>query len=77
MSALGAHDLALAARLRTGLGLPEPLRPSAIVVTESPDAAARLAAAGVRAAVRDGRVRLSCHLTSTTADVDRTLEALA
>jgi len=75
--ALRAHDLALAARLRTGLGLPEPLRPSAIVVTESPDAAARLAAAGVRAAVRDGRVRLSCHLTSTTADVDRTLEALA
>jgi len=47
------------------------------VVTERPDAAARLAAAGVRAAVRAGRVRLSCHLTATAGDVDRALEALA
>ncbi len=75
--AIAAHDLALAARLRAGLGQPEPLRPGAIVVTERVDAAARLAAAGVRAAVRAGRVRLACHLTTTTADVDRALEALA
>ena len=75
--ALGAHDLALADRLRAGLGQPEPARPSAIVVTERPDAAARLADAGVRAAVRAGRVRLACHLTATVADVDRALEALA
>ncbi|MDQ3629974.1 MAG: aminotransferase class V-fold PLP-dependent enzyme, partial [Actinomycetota bacterium] len=75
--AVGAHDVALASRLRDGLRQPEPVRPSAIVVTERPDAAARLAAAGVRASVRAGRVRLSCHLTTTAADVDRALEALA
>jgi selenocysteine lyase/cysteine desulfurase len=75
--AVGAHDLALASRLRAGLGQPEPVRPSAIVVTERPDAAARLAAAGIRASVRAGRARLSCHLTSTAADVDRALDALA
>lgn len=73
---IGAHDLALAARLRRGLGQAEPVRPSPIVVTERPDAAARLAAAGIRASVRAGHVRLSCHLTSTVADVDRALEAL-
>ncbi|CAA9503874.1 MAG: Cysteine desulfurase [uncultured Solirubrobacteraceae bacterium] len=76
-AAVGAHNLALASRLRTGLGQPDPGRPSAIVVTERPDATARLAAAGVRASVRAGQVRLSCHLTTTTADVDRALEALA
>jgi len=37
----------------------------------------RLAAAGIRAAVRAGRVRASFHLYSTEADVDAALEALA
>jgi selenocysteine lyase/cysteine desulfurase len=73
--AIGAYDLALAARLRDGLGLPE--AGSAIVVVDRPGAAERLAAAGVRASVRAGRVRLSCHLPGTAADVDRALEALA
>ena len=75
--AIAAHDLALADRLRAGLGEPEPALRGPIVVTQRADAAQRLAAAGVRAAVRAGRVRLACHLTTTAADVDRALEALA
>ena len=72
------HNVGLATRLRAGLGLgPEP-EPSAIVSLDAgPDAAARLAAAGVRASVRAGRVRLSCHLYNSEHDVDRALEALA
>ncbi|HEX8631727.1 MAG TPA: aminotransferase, partial [Catenuloplanes sp.] len=44
---------------------------------DAPDAEARLAAAGVRAAVRAGRVRASFHVYSTEADVDLALDALA
>jgi selenocysteine lyase/cysteine desulfurase len=72
--AIGAYDLALAARLRHGLGMAP--SNSAIVVTESPDAAHRLKRAGIRASVRAGRVRLGCHLPATIADVDRALDAL-
>jgi selenocysteine lyase/cysteine desulfurase len=69
------HDLALANRLRVGLGLAP--GDSAIVSFDGgADAAARLAQAGVRASVRAGRVRLSCHLYNGEADVDRALEAL-
>ena len=64
----------LANRFRAGLGL-EP-GDSAIVFVDAPDAAARLERAGIRAAVRGGRVRTSWHLYNTDADVDRTLEAL-
>ena len=74
VEAVGAYDLALASRLREGLGMPP--ADSAIVIAEHPDAAARLERAGVRASVRAGRVRLSCHLPATIADVDRALEAL-
>ncbi len=74
VEAVGAHAVALADRLRSGLGLP-PSR-SAIVIADRPDAADRLAAAGIRASVRAGRARLSCHLPSTEEDVDRALEAL-
>ena len=49
---------------------------SAIVFVDVPDAAARLERAGIRAAVRGGRVRTSWHLYNTDADVDRALEAL-
>lgn len=42
-----------------------------------PDAAERLAAAGVRAAVRHGLLRASFHLYTTEADVDRALAALS
>ena len=36
----------------------------------------RLAAAGVMAAGRGGALRLSCHVYTVAADVDRALEAL-
>jgi selenocysteine lyase/cysteine desulfurase len=69
------HDVALANRLRLGLGLEE--SDSAIVSVElSGAAAARLARAGIKASVRAGRVRLSCHLYNTESDVDAVLEAL-
>jgi len=61
--AIGAYDLALAARLREGLGL-EP-SDSAIVMVDRAGAAERLARAGVRASVRAGRVRLSSHVPAT------------
>ncbi|HEU5157264.1 MAG TPA: aminotransferase class V-fold PLP-dependent enzyme [Streptosporangiaceae bacterium] len=74
VEAVRAHDVALANRFRTGLGLPP--GDSAIVSVDLPDAADRLAAAGVRAAVRHGRLRASFHLYTTEADVDRALNAL-
>ena len=74
--AVHEHDLGLAARFRAGLGLPP--GDSAIVSLDlPPDAAARLDAAGVKCASRDGLTRFSFHLSTTEADVDRALEALA
>ncbi|NUP02027.1 MAG: aminotransferase class V-fold PLP-dependent enzyme [Nonomuraea sp.] len=66
------HNLALAGRFRAGLGL-EP-SDSAIVSVEAPGE--RLAAAGIRAAVRAGRVRAGFHVYNTADDVDRALDAL-
>jgi selenocysteine lyase/cysteine desulfurase len=68
------HDLALANRFRAGLGL-EP-GDSAIVFVDAPGAAERLAAAGIAAAVRDGRLRTSWHVYNRESDVDRALEVL-
>jgi selenocysteine lyase/cysteine desulfurase len=69
-----AHNVGLANRFRAGLGL-APAN-SAIVSTDVPGAEERLARAGIRAAVRDGRVRVSFHVYSTPADVDLALDAL-
>jgi len=69
-----AHDVALANRFRAGLGL-EPAD-SAIVSVEHPGAAARLERAGIRAAVRGGRLRVSCHVYNTEADIDAALDAI-
>ncbi|WP_052423146.1 aminotransferase class V-fold PLP-dependent enzyme [Nonomuraea candida] len=66
------HDVALANRFRAGLGL-EP-SDSAIVAVDAPGE--RLAAAGIRAAVRAGRVRAAFHVYTTEDDVDRALDAL-
>ena len=49
---------------------------SAIVSVDVPGAEERLQAAGVRAAVRGGRLRASFHLYTTEADVDLALNAL-
>ncbi|MGH2860423.1 MAG: aminotransferase class V-fold PLP-dependent enzyme [Solirubrobacteraceae bacterium] len=70
------HDVALAERLRAGLGL-EPGRSAIVSLDAGPTAAERLAAAGVKASVRAGRVRLSCHLYNSDEDVERALEVLA
>ncbi|WP_214321130.1 aminotransferase class V-fold PLP-dependent enzyme [Nonomuraea sediminis] len=67
------HNLGLANRFRAGLGL-EP-SDSAIVAVDAPGE--RLAAAGIRAAVRAGKVRASFHVYNTVADVDRALNALS
>jgi selenocysteine lyase/cysteine desulfurase len=69
-----AHNVGLANRFCTGLGLPP--TDSAIVSTDIADAEQKLAHAGVRAAVRGGRVRLSFHVYNTVADVDRAVTAL-
>jgi len=74
IGAVHAHNVGLARRFLTGLGLPP--AESAIVSVAHPSAAERFAAAGVRAAIRAGRARLSFHLYNTEADVDRALEAL-
>jgi selenocysteine lyase/cysteine desulfurase len=74
VAAIGAHDVALANRFLTGLGRPP--GDSAIVTVDVPGAEAKLTAAGVRAAVRAGRVRASFHVYSTEADVDLALGAL-
>jgi selenocysteine lyase/cysteine desulfurase len=72
---IGAHNVALANRFLAGLG--QPPGGSAIVTVDVPGAEERLARAGVRAAVRAGRVRASFHVYSTQADVDLALNALA
>ena len=69
------HNLALANRLRTGLGL-EPGDSAIVSLDAADETTERLAGAGVKAAVRANRVRLSCHLYNDEEDVDRTLEVL-
>ncbi len=75
VAAIGAHDVALANRLRDGLDLP-PADSAIVSLDTGPDAPPRLAAAGIRCATRAGRVRLSFHLYNDEDDVDRALAAL-
>ena len=74
VEAIYDHNVTLANRFLAGLGLPS--TDSAIVTVEVPGAELQLARAGVRAAVRAGRVRASFHLYTGVADVDRAVEAL-
>jgi len=60
--------------LRGRLGLPT--GDSAIVAVAAEGALERLRAAGVKASVRAGAVRLSFHLHNTEADVDAVARAL-
>ncbi|WUJ74633.1 aminotransferase class V-fold PLP-dependent enzyme [Kribbella soli] len=71
---INRHNLDLANAFRAGLGL-EPSN-SAIVSTSLPGAQEAFAAAGIRAAVRDGKLRASFHIYSTDDDVQQALEAL-
>ena len=69
-----SHNVALANRFRTGLGL-EP-SDSAIACVEVADARARLERAGIVSAIRGGRLRTSWHVYNQVSDVDTVLEAL-
>jgi selenocysteine lyase/cysteine desulfurase len=73
-AAVQNHAVDLAGRLRRELGLPQ--HDSAIVSLPIDDAADRLAAAGIRAAVRAGAVRVGFHLYNDDNDLDRLLDAL-
>jgi selenocysteine lyase/cysteine desulfurase len=75
VEAIHAHDVRLANRFRAGLGL-EPGN-SAIVMSDAPGAAEKLASAGIQAAVRGGSLRTSWHVYNTERDVDLTLDVLS
>ena len=74
VAAIHRHDVALANRFRTGLGLPP--GDSAIVSVDWDGTAERLARAGIRAATRAGSLRASFHCYTTESDVDTAVEAL-
>jgi selenocysteine lyase/cysteine desulfurase len=74
IAAVHAHDVALANRFRTGLGLPP--GHSAIVSLDRPGAAERFARAGIRASVRGGGLRVAFHLYNTETDADAAVAAL-
>jgi len=74
IAAIHRHDLALANALRGRLGLPA--GDSAIVTVAADGGLERLGAAGIKASVRAGAVRLSFHLHNTEADVDAVARAL-
>jgi selenocysteine lyase/cysteine desulfurase len=73
-AAVEAHTVGLASRARAELDLPQ--RDSAIVSIPIADAADKLRAAGIRASVRAGAVRVGFHLYNTEDDLDRLLDAL-
>lgn len=75
IEAIHRHNVALANRLRTGLGLPEG-NSATVAVEATEDAVERVRAAKVIGAMRAGRLRLACHLYNTEDDVDRALDAL-
>jgi selenocysteine lyase/cysteine desulfurase len=68
------HDVGLANALRGRLGLPD--GNSAILTVSAADSMERLHAAGIKASMRAGAVRLSFHLHNTGADVDAVARAL-
>jgi selenocysteine lyase/cysteine desulfurase len=74
IDAIHAHDVALANRVREGLGMPPAA--SAIVCVTDPGAAERLERAGIRASTRAGAARLSFHLHNSADDADLAVEAL-
>jgi selenocysteine lyase/cysteine desulfurase len=78
VDALYRHNTTLATAFRDAVGLDHPARLSAIVSAVADDKVPQLMAdAGIVAAVRAGRLRLSFHLSTSTADVERSAEVLA
>jgi selenocysteine lyase/cysteine desulfurase len=74
IDAIQRHDCALANALRARLGLPP--GDSAIVTVDAEGGLERLRAAGIKASVRAGAVRVSFHLHNTDADVNAVARAL-
>jgi selenocysteine lyase/cysteine desulfurase len=75
---IAEHNLALADRFATGLGLSKPASPIVRLTVDDADRAVeRLRALGVACAVRAGAVRASFHFYNDEADVDLAVEALA
>jgi selenocysteine lyase/cysteine desulfurase len=74
IAAIHRHDLALANTLRGRLGLPP--GDSAIVTVAAEEGLERLRAAGIKASIRAGAVRVSFHLHNTESDVDAVARAL-
>jgi selenocysteine lyase/cysteine desulfurase len=74
IDAIHEHNLRLANRFRTGLGLPP--GDSAIVSAEQSEAEERLSGTRVMAAARAGLLRTSWHVYNTDNDVDELLALL-
>jgi len=74
VTAIHRHALALANALCGRLDLPP--GDSAIVTVAAEGGLERLRAAGIKASVRAGAVRVSFHLHNTQADVDAVARAL-
>jgi len=72
--AVRANDVGLADIFLAHMDRPS--QGSAIVIVDVPGAADALAAAGVRAAVRAGKVRLSFHLYNDEADIELAVSTL-
>jgi selenocysteine lyase/cysteine desulfurase len=70
-----AHNVRLTDRLCAAVGRP-PCGSAIASLTLDGAAQRRLAAAGIATAVRDGKVRFSCHLYTTDADIDLALNAI-
>jgi len=75
VQAIHGHNVALANRFRAGVGMEA--ADSAIVSADVPDAAERLARAGIVTAMRGGRLRTSWHVYNDERDVDQVLDVVA
>ncbi|GAA0210857.1 aminotransferase class V-fold PLP-dependent enzyme [Actinomadura nitritigenes] len=76
VAAIHDHDVALARRFQTALGL-EPSDSAIVSVPVTAGTADLLRANGVIASVRAGRLRCAFHLSTTEADVDKAADLLA
>lgn len=70
------HDVMTVVDATQAVGLGLESGDSAIVFCDAEGAAEKLERAGIRAAVRGGRLRTSWHVYNTTHDVDQTLDVL-
>lgn len=77
VAAIEAHDLSLAAAAADALGSADPRSGIAIHVSHVDGSAGRLARHGIRAALRNGRLRVSFHLYNTLDDVDALVSAVS